>query len=598
MGKVDLSTAKRDATEEDADRKKKQSSEVKEKQWDLGKIEKHNAQVCEVARKLSHELREIDKTDFQASEVILQQWLDNVYELVTNLHQQEMCAHAVKKDLRSEELGLSQSFRDKYNHIVETVKSRALESFRILPLFANLAYDTSESKGWDYHLRMCDADLKKIRLAGPEPGLRDLTSLIQLLNFYDQSRAILVKCMLYRHVVLDWDLKMHRDVAELGYSEVFDIVLNTISKHGVVLQSYVLPQVPHLGEGSEESPEGLFTEKGRFPIFASYLIEALRGHERLRKCLRNLEFGRMVLVDAGEGMASSEGLVDDVTHWRSRRIELAKELEQSNTQRDLKEEAVMNELEQRLAQQQDLLGQMARKRSELTSDLSRVQHDRTEAQAQLKETTDRYNKLATTSVPSIELLDTILEKTMATMNILEKDAFYFSDLFRDKALTIKEANDQKRKDMVSVVDVEQMVDAETEKIGEIEGQLADKERVILQNITGRKVLHDSLNELLEKKQQAENEADKNFREVQEMRDIVFRKKLEVEEYEDLLARAKGRVEELRNQQEFLKKYWTKVTGKPEGKLLEGFVLQLAPEEAEVSIPIPTTTRESISVNNA
>ena len=32
----------------------------------------------------------------------------------------------------------------------------------------------------------------------------------------------------------------------------------------------------------------------RFPIFASYLIEALRGHERLRKCLRNLEFGRMV----------------------------------------------------------------------------------------------------------------------------------------------------------------------------------------------------------------------------------------------------------------------------------------------------------------
>jgi len=172
------------------------------------------------------------------------------------------------------------------------------------------------------------------------------------------------------------------------------------------------------------------------------------------------------------------------------------------------------------------------------------------------------------------------------------------DLFRDKALTIKEANDQKRKDMVSVVDVEQMVDAETEKIGEIEGQLADKERVILQNITGRKVLHDSLNELLEKKQQAENEADKNFREVQEMRDIVFRKKLEVEEYEDLLARAKGRVEELRNQQEFLKKYWTKVTGKPEGKLLEGFVLQLAPEEAEVSIPIPTTTRESISVNNA
>merc|ERR1719375_2191096 len=207
----------------------------------------------------------------------------------------------------------------------------------------------------------------------------------------------------------------------------------------------------------------------------------------------------MVLVDAGEGMASSESLVDDVKHWRSRRIELAKELEQSNTQRDMKEEAAMNELEQRLAQQQDLLGQMARKRSELTSDLSRVQHDRTEAQAQLKETTDRYNKLATTSVPSIELLDTILEKTMATMNILEKDAFYFSDLFRDKALTIKEANDQKRKDMVSVVDVEQMVDAETEKIGEIEGQLADKERVILQNITGRKVLHDSLNELLEKK---------------------------------------------------------------------------------------------------
>ena len=29
-----------------------------------------------------------------------------------------------------------------------------------------------------------------------------------------------------------------------GSSEVFDIVLNTISKHGVVLQSYVLPQVP------------------------------------------------------------------------------------------------------------------------------------------------------------------------------------------------------------------------------------------------------------------------------------------------------------------------------------------------------------------
>jgi len=320
-------------------------------------------------------------------------------------------------------------------------------------------------------------------------------------------------------------------------------------------------------------------------MFASYLIEALRGHERLRKCLRNLEFGRMVLVDAGEGMASNEGLVEDVVKWRARRLELVEELEQSTLARDSKEEAAMNELEQRLAQQQALNARMVRERLELASELSRVQHDRTEAHAQLKETTDRYNKLASTNVPTIEHLDELLTKTMTAMETLEQDAFYFSDLFRDKATSIRDAAEDKRKIDLAVSELEVQVSLEAEKIAAIEEALQEKERVILQNITGRKVLDDSLNDILKRHQEEESEADKNFREVQELRDIVMRKKLEVDEYDELLAKSKQRVEELHNQQAFLKKYWAKVTGKQESKLLEGFVLQLAPEDAELTIPI-------------
>ena len=66
--------------------------------------------------------------------------------------------------------------------------------------------------------------------------------------------------------------------------------------------------------------------------------------------------------------------VEKIRVFSQRTLHRTRRFQRSNTQRDLKEEAVMNELEQRLAQQQDLLGQMARKRSELTSALNISKH--------------------------------------------------------------------------------------------------------------------------------------------------------------------------------------------------------------------------------
>merc|ERR1712205_137468 len=131
--------------------------------------------------------------------------------------------------------------------------------------------------------------------------------------------------------------------------------------------------------------------------------------------------------------------------------------------------------------------------------------------------------LASTNVPTIEHLDELLTKSMTAMETLEQDAFYFSDLFRDKATSIRDAAEDKRKIDLAVSELEVQVSLEAEKIAAIEEALQEKE----------------------------SEADKNFREVQELRDIVMRKKLEVDEYDELLAKSKQRVEELHNQQAFL-----------------------------------------------
>ena len=56
-------------------------------------------------------------------------------------------------------------------------------------------------------------------------------------------------------------------------------------------------------------------------------------------------------------------------------------------------------------------------------------------QNNFKETSERHTKLATSNVPTIEMLDELLVKSKQALTNLEKDSQYFSDLFRAKAVT-------------------------------------------------------------------------------------------------------------------------------------------------------------------
>jgi chromosome segregation ATPase len=183
-------------------------------------------------------------------------------------------------------------------------------------------------------------------------------------------------------------------------------------------------------------------------------------------------------------------------------------------------------------------------------------------------------------VPTIEKLDELLEKSKSTLGVLERDAQYFSDLFRAKADAIREARAERQKIDDQVLDLHQQVAWETNRIAEMDKLLATKERIILRNITARKVIDDSLQELRAKRSSLKAKADRTYREVHEMRDVIARKEAEVASAKDMLQHHVRRVEELTGQQQYLRKVYTRQTGRPEHRLLEGFVLTIAPEEKD------------------
>merc|ERR1719171_2016612 len=180
---------------------------------DLGRIAKHNEKVNESVSHMSKKLAGMDPKKHEETSKIAKTGTQNVHELKASLDQQQGISKAMRESVRIEEEEQSQSFRDKYQFMMERLKADIRFFFHHLQEFVDLPQDFTREKTWDHYIHMMETQMKKISTTASEGTVTNLDPIISLLNFRDNIMSQLMHGILFQKAVLDWDLKTNQDYA-------------------------------------------------------------------------------------------------------------------------------------------------------------------------------------------------------------------------------------------------------------------------------------------------------------------------------------------------------------------------------------------------
>merc|ERR1719440_1465821 len=179
---------------------------------------------------MSKKLASVDAKKYEETSATAKRWTQNVHELKSNLEQQQGISKAMRESVRIEEEEQSQSFRDKYNFLMERLKSDIRYFFHHLSEIVELPQDFTREKTWDHYIHLMETQMKKIPVAASDGAITNLDPVISLLNYRENIMAVLLSGVLFQKAVLDWDLKTGREHADKCMVEMFDHVVNQFSK--------------------------------------------------------------------------------------------------------------------------------------------------------------------------------------------------------------------------------------------------------------------------------------------------------------------------------------------------------------------------------
>jgi hypothetical protein len=538
----------------------------------------------------------MDPKKYEETSATAKRWTQNVHELKASLEQQGGISKAMRESVRIEEEEQSQSFRDKYNFLMERLKSDIRYFFHHLSEIVDLPTDFTREKTWDHYIHLMETQMKKLPAAASDGAITNLDPVISLLNFRENIMSVLLNGILFQKAVLDWDLKTGREYADKCMVIMFDHVVNLFSKAGAVPAKLVV-EVPELMQ------EGPFTfkriekkdrevggidkdEKSKataLPIFPGRLLTTLREFTCLDSGLRNAKFGQEVIIPdkvGGSGkIVAAEELRHEVTKWFQKCQEFEHELQVSKASRHAPLHQQVESLTGQLRSREETISRLMREKGNLESECLRLGNERQDLQAKLKETNDRYTRINTAQVPRLDRLEELLRQSSEAVDVLTADAELLSSMFRTQVQENKKNIEDRAAIAKDLKKLQGLLKQERQKNTFMNDELKKKETLIVRAIAARKSMHESFLAERQKSSEIEERMKQRDRDWQEMLSVIAGRDAEIEHLHEDLRRANHRTDELEQQKAFMMKKFVQKTGQASDVLLESqkTVLTTLPE---------------------
>lgn len=536
-------------------------------------VSERNDKVVEDVRVTSLRLEKLDPRNVAKTSEEAKAWADNVMELKASLDDQKHLAMEMSESAKDPDQEQAEALHEKYRFLVETLKADVRTLFTWLHDYVDLPQDFQRSRTWENCLYDLEMDLKGLSAVSSSSN-RDLLSLepaAQLLNFRDAIIALMLQSLLFKKAVLDWDLKAERAYADGPTVAMAELAVNIFSKTESLPYKLRPTALPKL------SGHGPFTflkikeEKGRQPANTAPGLTALQGHllavlremQRMGKGLRNMDFAEKVHIstnETGENPAAEE-LAQEMVKWFERCAQLEKELTTNKGEVENLMERQVEELEKTLANKETANKKLVTGIHKLENEKQSLRYELMTLQREKSELTEQNNRIAKESLPVIEKMRALVDRSMEATQRLTKDSLLLSSVFRKQVQETERVLEDRDKIGKDLEKAKRQLQVEKEKNSVKEVELQKVETMYLRTMAARRSIQDSFNE--QRDRIVKVEASMAQREVQrqELLRVIEGKDGHIRELEEDLRRARKRIEEMEVQRDSALQEYRRETGR-------------------------------------
>lgn len=537
----------------------------------LRTVSERNDKVTEDIRFKSQELEKLDnrsvaktvkEADQRAKDA--KAWAEKVMELKASLDEQRQLASEMSESAKDPDQEQAEAFHEQYRFLVETLKADVRTLFRWLEDYVDLPQDFQRSRTWENCLYDLEMDLKGLSAVNAGKDLPSVEPVAHLMNFRDAIMSLMLQSLLFKKAVLDWDLKSERAYADGPMVAMSELAVNIFSKTESLPYKFRPPALPTIrGPGPFTKKE----DKGRgttgVTSLQCHLLAVLREMQFMGKGLRNMDFAEKVHVsgdETGQNPAAEE-LAHEMAKWSERCTQLERELTSNKGERENQMESKVEELEKSVALKETANKKLVTSIHKLEGEVQSLRYEFVALQRERSEVTEQNNRIAKESLPVIEKMRTLVDRSKEATERLTKDSAIWSRSFRRQVQETERILAEKDDICKELERAKRQLQTEKEKNDSKEVELQKKETLYLRTMAARKSIQDSFNEQREQIAEVEQSMEQMELDRQELLKVIQGKDGHIRELEEDLRRAKKRIAEMEQQRDMALQEYTRLTGK-------------------------------------
>jgi len=525
-------------------------------------------------------VKSLDPRNYEDTSASVKKWTQNVHELKGSLEKQSELSKAMRENARIDEEQHGESFRDKFNFVVDRLRDDIRFFYHSLSEFVDLPQDFTRAKTWDHYIHDMEMDVKKAM-----PDLRTdnmsgaLDTIVTMLNFRDSIMGLLMNGLLFQKAVLDWDLKSQQAYADKPMADMSTLVVEVFSKTQSVSNKLVT-EMPHIQDPGpftydktrfDKAEEGMTMELS--PL-QGRLLTTLRQMQSLDKGLRNMKMGTQVNIPDkhrrdGKLVAADE-LRGEVTKLFNKCQKLETELQANKAQRHAPLEAQVESLTAACKDKDTANKQLRTQMHKIEGEVQNLRNELQTTKRERAELQEKNARMQKENVPMLNQIDKLAAKSRESVEILTADAELLSNMFREQVKDNSANVDRHEAISKELARISKQLQNERLKNKFKEDELQKKETLYLRTMAARKSIHEAYLEQKAQITEVEEKMKKREDDSQEMLKVLQGRDSEIRHLKEDLCRTHQRIDELEQQKKMCMTEFKRVTGKPVNMLLEQF----------------------------
>lgn len=532
-------------------------------------VSERNDKVTEDIKLTSQKLLAIEPKYVAETHKLARLWSNNAAELKASLDEQIRLTAEMRDIAKDKDQEQAVAFASKFRLLEKNLEADVKKLFGALDDYVDMPQDFQRStRTWDAVAHDLEMDLKGLSAVNAGKDLQSLDPIAQMLNYRDELAALLLRSLLFKKAVLDWDMKCERSYADGPMVAMAEMAVNIFSRSDSLPFRYRPWSLPLISEKGPFTLPQKQDVKGQKEAWAgvpsltpiqSHLLAVLREMKFMDKALRNVVDGEKVLLNVSERKSgqnpAAEEFRNEMVKWYDKCEQLEKELKSN------KAEAEVDNKQKTLDDKERANKARIKEVHKLEGDIQSLKYELEAFQRQRDELSEQNTKIAKESLPMIDKLNQMTSKSHEAMERLLKDADLLSKAFRhqvEEGKRIKSDSEDIARNLAKVQDELQEV---RQKNAIKETQIQKKETVYLRTMAARKSIQDSFKEQRDRVAQVEEAMQQRELDRQELLKVLEGKDSEISQLKDDLARAHHRIDELKQQREMAAKDFRAKTGR-------------------------------------